>query len=39
MTDSNNSPITPSDLRDRLAIIESMLSEGRSKTESWGWNQ
>lgn len=38
MTDSNISPITPSDLRDRLAIIESMLSEGRSKTESWGWS-
>ena len=38
MTDSANSPINSSDLRERLAIIESMLTEGRSKTESWGWS-
>jgi peptidoglycan/LPS O-acetylase OafA/YrhL len=25
------------ELRDRLDLIESMISEGRRKTESWGW--
>jgi hypothetical protein len=25
------------DLRERLALIESMIAEGRRKTESWGW--
>ena len=25
------------ELRDRLQLIESMISEGRRKTESWGW--
>jgi hypothetical protein len=25
------------DLNDRLALIESMIAEGRRKTESWGW--
>ena len=25
------------DLRDRLALIESMMTEGRRTTESWGW--
>jgi hypothetical protein len=25
------------DLRDRLNLIESMISEGRQRTESWGW--
>ena len=25
------------DLKDRLALIESMMSEGRRTTESWGW--
>ncbi len=25
------------DLRDRLSLIESMILEGRRKTESWGW--
>ena len=25
------------DLKDRLALIESMITEGRRKTESWGW--
>jgi hypothetical protein len=28
---------TERDLRDRLDLIESMLAEGRRKTESWGW--
>ncbi len=38
MTDSNSSPADTAELRERLAIIESMLTEGRSKTESWGWS-
>ena len=25
------------DLRDRLNLIETMIAEGRRKTESWGW--
>jgi hypothetical protein len=25
------------DLKDRLAVIESMIAEGRRSTESWGW--
>ena len=25
------------DLKDRLSLIESMISEGRRTTESWGW--
>ena len=25
------------DLKDRLALIESMIAEGRRSTESWGW--
>lgn len=25
------------DLKDRLNLIESMIAEGRRKTESWGW--
>lgn len=25
------------DLKDRLALIENMIAEGRRKTESWGW--
>jgi hypothetical protein len=25
------------DLKDRLAVIESMIAEGRRRTESWGW--
>lgn len=25
------------DLQDRLSLIENMISEGRRKTESWGW--
>jgi hypothetical protein len=25
------------DLKDRLALIESMMTEGRRTTESWGW--
>jgi hypothetical protein len=28
---------TEKDLRDRLDLIERMISEGRRKTESWGW--
>jgi hypothetical protein len=26
------------ELRDRLKLIESMMAEGRRKTESWGWS-
>ena len=25
------------DLKDRLSLIETMIAEGRRKTESWGW--
>lgn len=25
------------EIRDRIALIESMMAEGRQKTESWGW--
>jgi hypothetical protein len=28
---------TEQDLKDRLRLIESMIAEGRRKTESWGW--
>lgn len=28
---------TPRDLEERLALIESMIAEGRRTTESWGW--
>jgi hypothetical protein len=28
---------TTKDLKDRLALIESMMREGRRTTESWGW--
>ena len=28
---------TEMDLRERLSLIEGMISEGRKKTESWGW--
>lgn len=30
-------PLLESELKDRLTLIESMLSEGRRITESWGW--
>jgi hypothetical protein len=33
----DDTPPTPSDLNDRLRLIESMIQEGRRKTESWGW--
>jgi hypothetical protein len=26
------------DLKERLALIETMIAEGRRQTESWGWN-
>lgn len=29
--------ITEQELKDRLSLIESMIAEGRRKTESWGW--
>jgi hypothetical protein len=38
MTDSHNTPIDTQDLRERLSLIETMMSEGRQKTESWGWS-
>jgi hypothetical protein len=28
---------TEQELKDRLSLIESMISEGRRNTESWGW--
>ncbi|HSU62162.1 MAG TPA: hypothetical protein VLI55_22830 [Bryobacteraceae bacterium] len=28
---------TEHELRERLSLIESMIAEGRRKTESWGW--
>jgi hypothetical protein len=28
---------TEQELRDRLTLIENMIAEGRSNTESWGW--
>lgn len=28
---------TSEELRERLALIESMIAEGRRRTESWGW--
>jgi hypothetical protein len=30
-------PTQEQELRDRLSLIESMIAEGRRKTESWGW--
>jgi hypothetical protein len=30
-------PTTEQELKDRLNLIESMIAEGRRKTESWGW--
>lgn len=29
--------MTAQDLKERLALIESMIAEGRHSTESWGW--
>jgi hypothetical protein len=29
--------MTSQDLRERLALIETMIAEGRSQTQSWGW--
>lgn len=29
--------IEQQDLRDRISLIETMIAEGRRKTESWGW--
>lgn len=29
---------TQRELADRLSVIETMLAEGRQKTESWGWS-
>jgi hypothetical protein len=29
--------VTNQDLKDRLSLIESMIAEGRRRTESWGW--
>jgi fatty acid desaturase len=28
---------TTRDLKDRLALIEAMITEGRRTTENWGW--
>ena len=32
-----NEEMSSQDLRERLALIESMIAEGRRRTESWGW--
>lgn len=32
-----NQETSPQDLRERLALIENMIAEGRRTTESWGW--
>jgi hypothetical protein len=32
-----NEEMSPQDLRERLVLIESMIAEGRRRTESWGW--
>jgi hypothetical protein len=32
-----NEEMSPQDLRERLALIENMIAEGRRRTESWGW--
>lgn len=32
-----NEEMNAQDLRERLALIESMIAEGRRRTESWGW--
>jgi hypothetical protein len=30
-------PIEEQELKDRLSLIETMIAEGRQRTESWGW--
>jgi hypothetical protein len=32
------SPLNERDLTERIALIESMMQEGRKSTEYWGWN-
>jgi hypothetical protein len=32
-----NSQVDNQELQDRLSLIETMIAEGRRKTESWGW--
>lgn len=32
-----NEEMSERDLKERLALIESMIAEGRRRTESWGW--
>ena len=29
--------MSPQDLKERVALIEAMIAEGRRRTESWGW--
>lgn len=31
-------PLVEQELKDRLNLIETMIAEGRQKTESWGWS-
>src|SRR5579871_5667712 len=32
-----NEETSSQELRERLSLIESMIAEGRRRTESWGW--
>jgi len=34
----NGEAMNEVEIRDRIVLIESMMSEGRKKTESWGWS-
>jgi hypothetical protein len=38
MTMAEGNPMNEGELRERVALIESMMREGRRSTESWGWN-
>lgn len=35
---AEGNPMNEGELRERVALIESMMREGRRSTESWGWN-
>lgn len=35
--DAMQEEMSAQDLKDRLALIEAMIAEGRRRTESWGW--
>jgi hypothetical protein len=38
MAMAEGNPMNEGELRERVALIESMMREGRRSTESWGWN-